>query len=81
MAQPPGLEVPSAALVMRGDQAYVGVVGADDRLRFHKVVVDEDDGVTARITSGIRAGDRVAVGLGERVAEGAQVQPIVPGKQ
>jgi RND family efflux transporter MFP subunit len=74
--QPPAVEVPSQALVTRGAQTLVPVIDEQDRVRFRKVSVVGDDGKTLRIDAGLEAAERVAVGLGETVAEGAKVQPI-----
>lgn len=76
-ATPPEVQVPVEALVMRGKQAFVPVV-ADDVVRFRPVVVSDDDGTTVRVADGLRAGELVALNLGDRVADGARVQPIAP---
>jgi len=70
------VEVPVAALVLRGSATFVGVVGNDDRVRFRPVTLADDDGVRARVASGLSGGEQVALNLGEDVAEGGLVQPI-----
>ena len=77
LAMPPEVQVPVEALVMRGKQAFVPVVEGEV-VRFRPVVVSDDDGVTVRVASGLRAGEAVALNLGDDVADGARVQPIAP---
>lgn len=74
------VEVPSDALIVRGTQTFVAVVNSDNTVKFTQVVVAEQTGETARLFSGLDEGERVARNLGERVPEGAKVQPVTrPG--
>lgn len=68
--------VPSQALVLRGRQPFVAVVGDDARVHFRKVELAADDGEQALLRSGVTVGERVAIALGDRVVEGAHVQPV-----
>ena len=78
---PSYVEVPSDALIVRGAQTFVAVVTPDDTIKFTQVAVAEQTGETARLFSGLNEGERVARSIGERVAEGGKVQPVVkPGK-
>jgi membrane fusion protein, multidrug efflux system len=75
------IEVPSDALIVRGTQTVVAVVTPDNTVKFTQVAVAEQTGESARLIGGIDEGERVARNLGERVAEGGKVQPVVrPGK-
>jgi membrane fusion protein (multidrug efflux system) len=75
------IEVPSDALILRGAQTFVAVVTPDDTVKFTQVAVAEQTGETARLLNGLDEGQRVARNLGERVPEGAKVQPVArPGK-
>jgi membrane fusion protein, multidrug efflux system len=74
------IEIPSDALIVRGSQTFVAVVGPDNTVKFTQVVVADQTGETARLLSGLDEGERVARNLGERVPEGAKVQPVAtPG--
>lgn len=73
-----GVEIPAEALVLRGTKTFVAVVGADDRVTYRPVTVDNDDGIHASIRSGLRAGERIAVDIGENVPEGGKIQPAGP---
>jgi membrane fusion protein, multidrug efflux system len=77
---PQYIEVPSDALIVRGSQTVVAVVGSDNTVKFTQVVVANQTGEIARLLGGLDEGARVARNLGERVAEGGKVQPIAtPG--
>ncbi len=71
-----GLEIPAAALVLRGVKTFVAVVGSDSRVHFRPVVVANDDGVRVTIASGLDAGETVAVNLGDSVTDGSKIQPL-----
>ena len=74
------VEVPSDALIVRGDKTVVAVVTPDNTVKFTQVVVAEQTGETARLLTGLDAGEHVARNLGERVPEGGKVQPAArPG--
>jgi len=68
-------EIPSDALVMRGDKPFVAVVTPANTVTFRPIVPSGDDGQHVRILSGLKPGERVALHLGESVAEGEKVQP------
>jgi RND family efflux transporter MFP subunit len=70
------VEVPSDALIVRGNQTVVAVVTSDNTIKFTQVAVAEQTGETARLLAGLEEGDRVARNLGDRVAEGGKVQPV-----
>lgn len=79
-ATPPEAELPVEALVFRGKQAFAPVVEGET-VHFRPVVVSDDDGATARIARGLKAGELVALNLGDNVADGARVQPVMPGDE
>ncbi|HET6177745.1 MAG TPA: efflux RND transporter periplasmic adaptor subunit [Candidatus Sulfotelmatobacter sp.] len=70
------VEIPSDALIVRGNQTVVAVVTSDDTVKFTQVAVAEQTGETARLLTGLDEGEHVARNLGERVAEGGKVQPV-----
>jgi membrane fusion protein, multidrug efflux system len=74
------VEVPSDALIVRAGQTVVAVITPENTVKFTQVVVADQTGESARLLNGLEEGERVARNLGERVAEGAKVQPVVrPG--
>ncbi len=73
---PSYVEVPASALVLRGKNPFVAVVGDDNKVRFRPVTLDNDDGEQARISAGLEDGQRVAVNIGDSLADGSTVQPV-----
>jgi len=73
---PPLVQVPAAALVLRGNRTFVAVVTPDDRIRFQPVRILDHDGVRARVLEGLEGSERVALNLGEDVEDGGRVQPV-----
>jgi RND family efflux transporter MFP subunit len=75
-------ELPAEALVVRQGRTQVAVLAADSTIHFRDVSVANNDGRLIRLASGIAAGDRVVLNLGDAIAEGARVRPApdaVPG--
>ncbi len=70
------VQVPVAALVLRGISPFVAVVGDDNRVTFAPVKLAGDDGKMARVLEGLKGDERVALNLGEDVPEGGLVQPL-----
>lgn len=68
--------LPAAALIVRGDTTLVAVIDSANRVAFRRVTVARDDGANAQIARGVAPGERVALNVGESVAEGARVQPV-----
>ena len=74
------VEVPSDALIVKGNRMLVATVTPDNIVRFRQVVVADQTGESARLLSGLNEGERVARNIGERASEGSKVQPVVrPG--
>jgi RND family efflux transporter MFP subunit len=72
---PPCIEVPVEALIMRRGRSCVAVVDGENRASFRDVVIYESDGRKLKLRSGLNAGERVALHLGDTVAEGSRVRP------
>ncbi len=70
------VEMPVEALVMRGTHAFATIVDSNGRLHFRPVRLADDDGETARVLEGVRAGETVALNVGESLEDGALVQPV-----
>ncbi len=77
LATPPEIVVPVEALVLSGGQASVFVLDGQT-VHARPVTVSDNDGTTVRLAGGLRAGELVALNLGDRVADGARVQPVLP---
>jgi RND family efflux transporter MFP subunit len=72
----PLVQMPVEGLVVKGDKTLVAVVDDGNKVHYRPVVVADDDGTTMRVLSGLKAGERVALNLGNEVDEGAPVQPL-----
>lgn len=70
------VEIPSEALVLRGEKTLVAVVTPENKVHFQEVKVGSDDGQMVRLLSGLSAGTKVAMNLGDAVDEGSRVRPI-----
>src|SRR5207244_318084 len=67
------------AYVDQQDAPLVGVgTPAEITVPARRAVWARDDGQSAQIVGGVVPGERVALNLGESVAEGARVQPVEP---
>lgn len=72
---PPGVMVPTEALVLKETKTMVPVVGPDQTIRYSEVKVMDDDGKTVKIQSGLKEGEVVALNLGNTLPEGSKVRP------
>lgn len=73
---PPRVQIPVEALVYRTGDPYAAVITKENKINFRQVVIAVSDGKTARLMSGVREGERVALNLGAGVGEGDVVRPI-----
>ncbi len=76
-ATAPEIVVPVEALVVQGKSASVYVLDGEN-VHARPVVVSDNDGSVVRLTRGLRAGELVAVNVGDNVSDGARVQPVAP---
>jgi RND family efflux transporter MFP subunit len=80
LSVPSVVTVPVSALVLRGAKPFVAVVSSDGKVSYRAVNLVDQDGLTAHIDQGLTEGDLVAVNLGDSLAEGARIQPILTGE-
>ena len=73
----PELEVPEAALVIRNDKQFVSVLDTANKIRFQEVKVGNNDGQMVQVDGDIHPGQLVALDIGNQLAEGTHVQPVV----
>ncbi|HVW73128.1 MAG TPA: efflux RND transporter periplasmic adaptor subunit [Rhizomicrobium sp.] len=67
-------QVPVGALITRGNDQFVAVVGRDSRLHYIKVSVASTDGDIVSLAGGIKPGTPIAVDLPAEAADGGLVQ-------
>ena len=68
-------QVPVGALITRGNDQFVAVVGEDSRLHYIKVSVASTDGDIVSLAGTIKPGTRIAVDLPAEAVDGGLVQP------
>ena len=68
------LQVPSTAMVFKKGKPYVAVIDKDTVLHFKKVTVGENTGDKVTILDGVAVGERVALQVGESIADGQKVR-------
>jgi membrane fusion protein (multidrug efflux system) len=72
----PTIEIPADALVMKGEQTFVAVVTADNKVKNRPVVVADSDGKVVRLSSGLDDGELVIRNPGFAISDNEQVQPV-----
>ena len=68
------VQVPAAALIFRSGGPQVAVVNKDNKVFFRKVTIARDTGSIVEIRSGIAAGNKVALNISNRIAEGQTIE-------
>jgi len=71
------LTIPVEALIIRGDQQAVYVLGADNQVHVRNVTVGLRGSKLAEIKSGLKQGERVIVGGQEKYRDGEEVTAIL----
>lgn len=69
-------QVPAEALLIRDGKKFVAIVTQNNRVRFQPISIRESNGKVLRIGSGLNEGELVAINLGNKIADGAEVEPI-----
>jgi RND family efflux transporter MFP subunit len=77
------LVVPGTAIVTRGGESQVAVVGDDQVVHYRRIGIGRDDGTDVEVMEGLREGEAVVIGPSDLIAEGARVEvaaePPAPG--
>ena len=72
--------IPSAALVIRNDGAFVPVLDQQNRVHYRKVGRGRDYGAEVEILTGLDGGETVVVYPGDALPEGQEVEPVPASK-
>ena len=75
--QAPQPQVPTEALMVRGPQTFIAIVGDDARMQLRPVRVLATDGAKARIAGQVQPGERVALVSGQEWVDGMKVRPVL----
>ncbi|HMC90460.1 MAG TPA: efflux RND transporter periplasmic adaptor subunit [Gemmataceae bacterium] len=68
--------IPSAALVIRNDGAFVPVLDQQKRVHYRKVERGRDYGAEVEVLTGLDGGETVVVYPGDALPEGQEVEPV-----
>jgi RND family efflux transporter MFP subunit len=72
---PRGLvQVPAAALLFRASGPEVALVDHDSHISFRRVTIGRDDGSVVELSSGVSAGERLALNVSSQIGEGQLVR-------
>jgi membrane fusion protein (multidrug efflux system) len=74
----PPLVIADTALIFRAQGLQLAVVGADNKVALHSVVLGRDSGNTVEVLSGLNADDRVINNPPDSIADGDQVSIAAP---
>jgi RND family efflux transporter MFP subunit len=74
------VQIPVSGLITRGQENIVGLL-ENDVIRFRPVTVVSTDGAIVSLSSGLEAGERVAINLPNEVTNGSRVQPVSLAKR
>ena len=69
------LTAPDDALIFRNDKVYLPVV-RDNHLKLVEVTLGHDSGYVCEVNGDLRAGEKIAVNVGEAARDGEPVQPV-----
>lgn len=69
------LQIPVAALVQRGGNPQVAVVGSDAVVQFKPIKVASTDGAMINVADGLKMGEKVALNISSDLSNGAKVRP------
>ncbi|MDQ0392707.1 efflux RND transporter periplasmic adaptor subunit [Labrys monachus] len=73
-------QLPAAALIFRSGGAEVAMIGKRSDVEFRNVTISRDDGATVDVSSGVSVGDKIALNVGNQIADGAIVRThALPG--
>jgi RND family efflux transporter MFP subunit len=67
-------QIPVNAVLQRGPNTVVAVVGADETVRFRPIRVASTDGIVSNIAEGLKPGEKVGLNVPNDVIEGAKIR-------
>src|SRR6202521_4225480 len=72
--------IPSAALVIRNDGAFVPVLDQQNQVHYRKVDRGRDYGAEVEVLTGLDGGETVVVYPGDALPDGQEVDPVQAAK-
>jgi len=76
----PRITIPVNAMLFRAEGPQVAVVGDDDKVALHSIVIGRDFGNTIEILGGVEPTDRVIINPSDSLEVGQQVHVAKPGQ-
>ena len=70
--------VPDEVLVFRNEKVFVPVITPQNTIHLQPVTLGFDNGTEVQITAGLTGTESIAIGVGQTVAEGLKILPVVP---
>ena len=67
-------QIPVNAVMQRGPNTVVAVVGIDETVRFRPIRVASTDGIVSNIAEGLKPGEKVGLNVPNDVIEGAKIR-------
>jgi membrane fusion protein, multidrug efflux system len=67
--------IPTAALAIRAGGPRVGVLDAENRVRYRKISLGRDFGAEVVVIDGLNDGEKIVVHPGDDLADGTVVEP------
>jgi RND family efflux transporter MFP subunit len=67
-------QIPVNAVLQRGPNTVVAVVGPDETVRFRPIRVASTDGIVSNIAEGLKPGEKVGLNVPNDVIEGAKIR-------
>ena len=74
--EPSATQIPVGAMITRGSDQFIALVGPDSRLHLTKIQVASTDGDTVTLAQGLKPGTRIAVDVPAEAMDGSLVQPV-----
>jgi RND family efflux transporter MFP subunit len=74
--EPSATQIPVGAMITRGSDQFIALVGKDSRLHLAKIQIASTDGDTITLAQGLKPGTQIAVDLPEDATDGSLVQPV-----
>jgi multidrug efflux system membrane fusion protein len=67
------MTVPVNAMLFRAEGPQVAVVGADDKVQLHTIIIGRDFGTTLEVLGGVQTSDRIVINPSDSLEAGQQV--------
>ena len=68
------LQIPVSAMMQRGGNQQVAVIGEDSTIKFRPIKVASTDGALINVTDGLKVGERVGLNVSSDLVEGSKVR-------